>query len=93
MKKLILVIVLGLTNIAHGQSKKEFSPEYKANLQKEIQRRHEEIRRRNASQAEALRLVTQGLNMLSRPAEPWRMPYYRPVPIPRRVMTIPYRIR
>lgn len=84
MKKFLLSVTFlcaGTNFVSAG----EWSEEYKQNLRDAVLRRRAEVQRHNFAQAEAVRLVTQGLGALSRPSDPWNVPrrppprtYYRP---------------
>ncbi|GAC1474126.1 MAG: hypothetical protein NVSMB9_23920 [Isosphaeraceae bacterium] len=86
MRTLVLVVaLLGLCAQAEAQSPKSrsgsrsgWSEEYPRSLRQAAARRRFEIQRHNHAQAEAQRLVSQGLGMLARPADPWNVPMQQP---------------
>ena len=67
--------LLLLASSAQGQESGRWSSRYQDTLRRaavrERMRRRVEIQRSNYAQAEAIRMVSQGLGMLTRPSDPW----------------------
>lgn len=70
LKIKLLVLLL----VAAPVQAREYSDEYKQILRDAAQRRHQEVVRHNYAQQQAVQMVTQGLQMLARPSDPWNVP-------------------